>query len=105
MLEKVRPVESVHEWWEEGSKMMLRVRHEVLNITTGQRSPGYKETWWWWNNKAQEVIKSKKDAMKMWKHQEGRYSYIQANKAAKKSVAEPNRGNERVVRGAGYTGG
>ena len=45
---------------------MLRVGHEVLSITAGRISPGDNETWWWWNDKVQEVIKAKKEAMKMW---------------------------------------
>ena len=44
---------------------MLRVGHEVLSITAGRISPGDNETWWW-NDKVQEVIKAKKEAMKMW---------------------------------------
>ena len=44
---------------------MLRVGHEVLSITAGRISPGDNETWWW-NDKVREVIKAKKEAMKMW---------------------------------------
>ena len=47
MLAKVRPVESVQEWWEETSSTILRVGEEVLGMTTGRRPPGDKETWWW----------------------------------------------------------
>ena len=65
VLEKVRPVESVQEWWEERSTTILRVGEGVLSITAGRRSPGDNETWWW-NDKVQEVIKAKKEAMKMW---------------------------------------
>ena len=43
----------------------MRVGQEVLTITAGRRSPGDDETWWW-NDKLQEVIKAKKEAMKMW---------------------------------------
>ena len=43
----------------------MRVGHEVLSITTGRRSPRDKDTWWW-NDKVQEVIKAKKESMKMW---------------------------------------
>ena len=64
MLEKVSPADSVQEWWEERSTTMLRVGQEVLSITAGRRSPGDNETWWW-NDKVQEVIKAKKEAMKM----------------------------------------
>ena len=53
VLDKVRPVECVQEWW------------EVLGMTTGRRPPGDKETWWW-NDKVQEVIKAKKVAKKIW---------------------------------------
>ena len=42
MLENVRPVESVQGFWEERSKTILRVGHEVLSITAGRRSPGDK---------------------------------------------------------------
>ena len=47
VLDKVRPVESVQEWWEETSTTVLRVGQEVLGMTTGRRPPGDKETWWW----------------------------------------------------------
>ena len=73
----------------------------------GRRSPADKETWWW-NVKVQDVIKDKKGSRKMWETsgwQEGRYSYRQANKAAKKAVAQQGAGNECVGRGAGNTGG
>ena len=44
VLDKVQPVESVQEWWEETSTTILRVRQEVLGMTTGRRPPGDKET-------------------------------------------------------------
>ena len=65
MLDKVRPVESVQEWWVETSTTILRVGQEVLGVTTGRRPPGDKETWWW-NGKVQEVIKAKKVAKEIW---------------------------------------
>ena len=40
VLDKVRPVESVQEWWEETSTTILRVGQEVLGMTTGRRPPG-----------------------------------------------------------------
>ena len=43
MLNKVRPIERVHEWWEEMSTKMLRVGQEVLSITAGRRSLGDNE--------------------------------------------------------------
>ena len=55
VLDKVRPEESVQEWWEETSTTILRVGQDVLSMTTGRRPPGDKETWWW-NDKVQEVI-------------------------------------------------
>ena len=64
-MDKVRPVESVQEWWEETNTRILRVGQEVLGMTTGRRPPGDKETWWW-NDKVQEVIKAKKVAKKIW---------------------------------------
>ena len=82
-------VERAQEWWEERSTMILRVGQGVLSITTGRRSSGDKETWWW-NDKVQDVIKAMREARKMWEtsgRQEGSYSYRQANKAAKKTVA------------------
>ena len=39
MLDKVRPVECVHEWWEETSTRILRVGQEVLGMTTRRRPP------------------------------------------------------------------
>ena len=89
VLDKVRPVESVQEWWAETSTRILRVGQEVLGMTTGWRPPGDKETWWW-NDKVQEVIKAKKVATKIWEtslRQEDKDIYRQANKAAKKAVS------------------
>ena len=89
VFEKVRPVESVQEWWEERSTTISRVGQEVLSITAGRKSPGDNETWLW-NDNVQLVIKAKKEAMEMWEtsgRQEGRYSYMQANKTAQKAVA------------------
>ena len=67
MLKKVRPVDSVPctGRWEQRSTTILRVGHEVLGITAGRRSPGDNETLWW-NDKVQEMIKAKKEVMKMW---------------------------------------
>ena len=45
VLDKVRPVESVLEWWEETSTTILRVGQEVLGMKTGWRPPGDKETY------------------------------------------------------------
>ena len=42
-----------------------------------------------------QVIKAKKEAMKMWEtsgRQAGRNSYIQDNKTVKKAMAQPRRG-------------
>ena len=64
-MKTVRPVDSVQEWLEQRSMTILRVGHEVLAITAGRRFPGDNETWWW-NNKVQQVIKAKKESMKMW---------------------------------------
>ena len=64
VLEKVRPVDSVQEWWEERSTTGLRLGQDVLSITAGRRSLGDNETWCC-NYKVQEVIKAKKQAMKM----------------------------------------
>ena len=92
VLDKVRPVESVQEWWEETSTTILRVGQEVLGMATGRRPPCDKETWWW-NGKVQEVIKAKKVANKIWdasRRQEDKDRHRQANKAAKKAVATTN---------------
>ena len=59
VLEKVRPVESVQELWEERVTTILKVGQDALSITAGRRSPGYKETWRW-IDKVQEVLKAKK---------------------------------------------
>ena len=40
VLDKVRPVESVQEWWEETSTTILIVGQDVLGMTTGRRPPG-----------------------------------------------------------------
>ena len=89
MLDKVRPVESVQEWWNKTSTPILRVGQDVLGMTTGRRPPGDKETCWW-NDKVQQVIKTKKEAKKAWetsRRQKDKDRYRQANKAAKKAVA------------------
>ena len=89
VLVKVRPVDSVQEWWEETSTTILRVEQDVLGMTTGRRPPGDKETWWW-NDKAHEVIKANEVANKIWetsRRQEDKDRYRQANTAAKKAVA------------------
>ena len=72
---------------------MLRVGHEVLSITAGRRSPGDNETWWW-NDKVQEVIKAKKESMKMWETSvrqiaTGRQT-MRGNKEATKAVEQPS---------------
>ena len=64
VLEKVRPVDSVQEWWQESSTTVLRLGQEALNITAGRRSLGDNEQWCC-NYKVQEAIKGKKQAMKM----------------------------------------
>ena len=76
------------------STTILIVGHEVLSITTGRRSPRDKDTWWW-NDKVQEVIKAKKESMKIWKTSvrqiaTGRQTR-RANKDATKAVAQPRR--------------
>ena len=44
----------------------MRVGHDVLSIIPGgDPHAGDKDTWWW-NDKVQEVIKAKKESMKMW---------------------------------------
>ena len=99
VLDKVRPVESVQEWWEETSTRILRVGQEVLGMTTGRRPPGDKETWWW-NDKVQEVIKAKKVAKKMGNITKARgQRYIQAGKQGGKESGsnEQGTGSERVV--------
>ena len=47
VMDKVRLVDCVQEWWEETSTTILRVGQEVLGMTTGRRPPGDKDTWWW----------------------------------------------------------
>ena len=59
VLDKVRPVESVQEWWEETSTTTLIVGQKVLGMTTGRRPARDKDTFWW-NDNVQEVIKAKK---------------------------------------------
>ena len=75
MLDNVRSVESVQEWWEETSTTILRDGQEVLGMTTGRRHRGDKETWLW-DDKVQDVIKAKKEAKKIWetsRRQEDKY--------------------------------
>ena len=97
VFDKVRPVESVQEWWKEMSTRILRVGQEVLGMTTGRRPPGDKETWWW-NDKMQEVIKAKKVAKKI-RETSRRQRYIQTGKQGGKesSCNEQGTGNERVI--------
>ena len=58
MLEKVPPVESVHEWWRERSTTIMSVGQDVLGMTTC-RNPRRKDTLWWWNYNVKKVIKAK----------------------------------------------
>ena len=74
-MEKVRPEETVQEWWKETSTTTLRVGQELLRMTTGRRPPGDKETWWW-NDKMHEVITAKKEAMKVRETSEGKRTEI-----------------------------
>ena len=100
VLDKVRPVECVQEWWEETSTRILRVGQEVLGMTTGRRPPGDKETWWW-NDKVQEVIKAKKVAKKIYgKQHEGKRTNIYTGRQTGGKESRSNKqgtGNERVV--------
>ena len=83
MLDKVRSVESVQEWWKETSTTILRVGQDVLGMTTGWSPPGDKETWWW-NDKVQEVIKAKKAAKKIWKHHESKRTKIDTDRQTRR---------------------
>ena len=66
----------------------MSVGHEVLSITAGRRSPGDNETWWW-NDKMQEVIKAKKESMKVWETSVRQISTgRQANKEGKQGDNE-----------------
>ena len=76
VLDNVRPVECVQEWWEETSTRILRVG-QVLGMTTGRRPPGEDKETWWWNDKVQKVIKAKKVAKKIYvKHHESKRTKI-----------------------------
>ena len=61
MLSERRLLESVQEWWEENSTVILRAGQEVLGISTGRRPPVDKETWWW-NDEVNDAIIAKKEA-------------------------------------------
>ena len=79
-------LESVQEWWEENSTVILIAGQEVLGMTTARRLPGDKETWWW-NDEAKDATRVKKEVKKKWEtpgRQEERDSYRQANEEAKK---------------------
>ena len=65
VLSERRLLESVQEWWEENSTVILRAGQEVLGMTTGRRPPGDKETWWW-NDEVKDAIRAKKEAKKKW---------------------------------------
>ena len=47
MLKKVRPVESVQEWWEERSTTIFESRTGGVENYSWARSLGDKGTWWW----------------------------------------------------------
>ena len=108
MLEKENPVESVQELWEETSMTILRVGEKALSIRAGRRPPGDKDTSWW-DSKVQEVITANTEARQMWEipgRQEDRDSDRLENNCGKESSSNSQgAGNERVVRGAGNTGG
>ena len=86
MFSEKRLLESVQEWWEENSTVILRAGQEVLGMTTGRIPPGDKETWWW-NDEVKDAISAKKEAKKKWdasgRHEE-RAIYRRANKEANK---------------------
>ncbi|XP_068247906.1 uncharacterized protein [Palaemon carinicauda] len=56
VLEAIRLHEDVQEWWTENSKVILRIREEVLEKSSGRRPPNDKESWWW-NNEVQGRVK------------------------------------------------
>ena len=63
VLQERRLPDSAQEWWEETSKVILKAGQEVLEMSTGRRSPGDKESRWW-NEEAKEAIRAKKEANK-----------------------------------------
>ena len=65
MLSESRLLENVQEWWKETSTVILRDGQEVLDMTTGRRPPGDKETWWW-NDEVKDAIRAKKEVKKKW---------------------------------------
>ena len=84
VLSERRLLESVHDWWDESSMVILRAGQEVLGMSTGRRPPGDKETWWW-NDDVKDAIRAKKEANKKWEtsgRQEERDIYRHVNKAA-----------------------
>ena len=82
----------------------MRVGHEVVSITAGPISPGVNATWWW-NDNVQEVIKAKKEAMKMWETSGRQRATGRQTRKQRKQLHSQGASNERVVRGAGNTGG
>ena len=81
----------------------MRVGHEVLIIKAGRRSLGDNETWWW-NDKVQEVIKAKKETMKMCETSVRQIATGRQTRRQRKQLHSQGASNERVVRGAGNTG-
>ena len=60
----------------------------MLSNTAGRKSPRDKDTWWW-KDKLQDVIKAKKESMKMWETSVRQIAgYRQANKEGKQGCNE-----------------
>ena len=55
-----RLLESVQEWWEENSMVILRAGQEAIGMSTRRIPPGDKETWWW-NDEVKDSIRAKKE--------------------------------------------
>ena len=81
--------EDIDEWWEENSKIIIRIAKEVLGVSSG-KGPKDKETWWW-NAEVQRKILEKKEAKKKYDStntNEDRETYRKAKKEAKVAVAQ-----------------
>ena len=75
--------------WNTTADVIRSVAKEVLGKSSGRRKHN-KETWWW-NEKVQHAIKKKKDAkreMDLKRNDKTVATLKQANKEAKKAVAE-----------------
>ena len=62
-MDERRLLESVHEWLDENSMVILKAGQEVLAYQQEGDLRGTRR-WWWWNDEVKDAIRAKKKAKK-----------------------------------------